>query len=515
MDIAEVLKEGILNPPAGGQDDDALMIEKVEVVAPGYINFTFSQHYFEKLITTVNAQGNRFGCLETKNERVMVEYSQLNSHKEFHIGHLRNVFVGSALVRIFEKAGYDVLGVNYCGDTGTHVAKCLWGLVTFHKDEDLESIKNKAEFLGKIYTEASQKIAENPALEDEFKNLQKRFDEGDPELVALWQKTRQWSLDEFDRIYKDLDVSFDTFFYESVEEKAGKEILPELLQKGIVEKSDGAIIANLEKYGLGVLVVMRKDGGVLYGLKDIPLAKEKFERYHIDKSIIVVDIRQSLYFKQLFKILELYGFHEEMVHIGYEFVALKGGESMSSRKGNVVTARSLMDYVAQKVQNQFPESPDIKAISIGAIRFAMLKHSVSSRIDFDIDESVRLDGATGPYVQYAYARTASILRKAIDIDFGAQKSDDYIWHAKEIALVRELSKFPELIEDIARNYEVHRLPHYAIALADKFHSFYNDCKVIDEEHPDVTAMRLQIVSATKIVLSETLRLIGVSAPEKM
>jgi arginyl-tRNA synthetase len=519
MEIAETLKDAIVK----SSEDDGQVIQKselletIEVVKPGYINFTLSQEYFAQLIEEINDQGKSFGDLKTKEERVMIEYSQLNSHKEFHIGHLRNVFVGNALVRIFGKAGYQVMGVNYCGDTGTHVAKCLWGLVTLYKDKDIDAIENKAEFLGKVYSEASQKIAENPVYEDEFKTLQKRFDDGEADLVALWKKTKQWSLDEFDHIYQDLDVSFDTFFYESIEEQAGKKILPELLERGIVEKSDGAIIANLEAYNLGILVLMRKDGGILYGLKDIPLAKEKFEQYHIDRSIVVVDVRQSLYFKQLFKILELYGFHEKMIHIGYEFIALKDGGSMSSRKGNVVTARLLMDYVAEKVRSQFPESPNVSAISIGAIRFAILKHSASSRIDFDIDESVRLDGATGPYVQYAHARISSILEKAktlegLDCIIPSMTSS---FHSKEISLLRELTLFPELVASLAESYEVHRLPHYAIRVADKFHSFYNDCKVIDESDLSTTQRRLRLVMATQIVLAEALRLIGVSAPERM
>ncbi len=308
------------------------------------------------------------------------------------------------------------------------------------------------------------------------------------------------------------------YFYESIEEEAGKRLLPELLEKGIVEQSDGAIIANLEQYGLGVLVLVRKDGSALYGLKDIPLAKEKFERYGVDKSIVVVDVRQSLYFKQLFKILELYGFHKEMIHYGYEFVALKGGESMSSRKGNIIPARLLIEQVSEMVKKQFPESPDPEAIALGAIRFAMLRHSAASKIEFDIEESVRFDGATGPYVQYAHARIASILSKAEEKGFVVAENSiasPVELQEKEIELIRELSKFPELVEEIAETYEVHKLAHYAIRVADKFRSFYNECKVIDEENRELSMHRLRLVSAVKIILKETLNLMGIAAPEKM
>lgn len=507
MEIAELLKEKLVS----------LDFEKVEVVRPGYINFYLPSSYFQNIIASTLQE--YFPQLQgsPENEKVMVEYSQPNTHKEFHIGHLRNVFIGSTIVNVLRKAGDEVVAANYIGDTGTHIAKCLWGLVTFHADENLDAISNKAEFLGKVYSEATQKIEENPEYEVAFKEVQKKFDAGDKDLVELWERTKGWSMDEFQHIYTELGVSFDEYFFESIEEEAGKKLLPELLEKGVLEKSEGAVIANLEQYNLGVLVLVRKDGGVLYGLKDIPLAKKKFEEFGIDRSVYVVDIRQSLYLKQLFKILELYGFHEKMVHCGYEFVALKGGESMSSRKGNIVPAQVLIDEMTAKVGAQFPESPNPEKIAIGAIKFAMLKHGAGSKIEFDIDESVRLDGATGPYVQYAHARIVSILTKAKEksISFENESVKDRAFEEKEKDLIREISKFPEFLLEVRETYEVHKLAHYALRLAERFHSFYNECKVIDEENADISRERLKLVSAVRKVLAETLTLMGISAPEKM
>ncbi|OGI15225.1 MAG: arginine--tRNA ligase [Candidatus Moranbacteria bacterium RIFCSPHIGHO2_01_FULL_54_31] len=507
MEVAELLKEKLAS----------LDFEKVEVVQPGHINFYLPSGYFQKVLASVLQEKYPAFPVSLKNEKVMVEYSQPNTHKEFHIGHLRNVFIGSTLVNVLRKTGDVVIAANYIGDTGTHIAKCLWGLVTFHSGENLEVISDKAEFLGKVYSEATQKIEENPEYEEAFKALQQKFEAGDPELAMLWEKTKGWSMDEFQKIYTELGVSFDEYFFESIEEEAGKKLLPELLEKGVVEKSDGAIIANLEKYDLGVLVLVRQDGSALYGLKDIPLAKKKFEQFGIDRSIYVVDIRQNLYLKQLFKILELYGFHEKMIHCGYEFVALKGGESMSSRKGNVIPARVLIDETITKVTSQFPESPDPEKIALGAIRFAMLKHGAGSRIEFDIEESVRLDGATGPYVQYAYARIASILAKAAEknISFSGQPVQDRVLEEKEKDLIREIAKFSELLLEIRETYEVHKLAHYALRLADRFHSFYNECKVVDEENREVSGERLKLVFAAQKVLGEALGLMGIAAPEKM
>lgn len=514
MEIAEAISQQLTI-----NNQQEKLFEKGEVVNPGHINFYFSDTYFRDIVTYINKRESGIDSnVEEKKEKIMVEYSQPNTHKEFHIGHLRNVFIGNTIVNVLRKSGYEVIATNYIGDTGTHIAKCLWGLTKFYADEDLDVIVNKAEFLGKVYSEATQKIAEDPLLEDEFKTLQKRFEEGDETLIALWKKTKGWSMDEFESIYKQLHVVFDVYFFESIEEEAGKKILPELLEKGIAERSDGAVIVNLEQYRLGVLVLVRKDGSALYGLKDIPLAKEKFEKYGIEKSIIVVDIRQNLYFQQLFKILELYGFHKKMIHCGYEFVALKGGESMSSRKGNVVPARALIEQVTESVRKQFPESPDPEMVALGAIRFGMLRHSSVSKIEFDVEESVRFDGATGPYIQYAYARIVSILKKAEEKGFAVSK-EEVVSHLalqlKEIELIRELSRFSEEVEEVAETYEVHKIAHYALRLADKFHSFYNDCKVINEEHRAQSLARLELVRATKIVLKETLDLMSIDAPEKM
>ena len=503
-------------------------IEKIEIVKPGYINFHLSKEYLQDKVREINEKENKFGNGEKKQEKIMVEYSQPNTHKEFHIGHLRNVFIGNSLVNVLRKSNGDVIAANYIGDTGTHIAKCLWGIVKFNADENLDNIENKAEFLGKVYSEAVKAIEENPEYEKEFKDLQKQFEAGDEKLIELWEKTKQWSLDEFQEIYKELGVDFDVYFWESEEEKSGKEMLPELLKYEFIKESQEAIIADLEKYNLGILVLVRKDGSALYGLKDIPLAIKKFKEYEIDESIVVVDIRQGLYFKQIFKILELIGFKKEMQHIGYEFVSLKGSETMSSRKGNIIPAKFLMEKIIEKVREKFPKTKIEKEIGLGALKFFMLKYSAQTNIEFDMDEAVRLDGATGPYVQYAHARICSILEKVKEspllsgvpdiLSQGERKNKvdlSLLTHEKELSLIRELDKFPQIIEDVAESYEVHKLPYYAIKLADKFHSFYNDCKVLDDENPELTRARLNLVNAVRIVLGETLRMLGVNAPEKM
>ena len=505
MEIAEEIKGKILN------NED---FEKVEVVKPGYINFYLSKKYLQNKVQEINELGDKFGNLENQG-KVMVEYSQPNTHKEFHIGHLRNVIIGSSLLELLKKSGQNVIAANYIGDTGTHIGKILWSLKKFYNENDLEEAKDKVEFLGKAYSRATQEIENNSEYEKEFKDLQKKFEAGDAELTALWQKTRQWSLDEFAHIYKKLGVNFDVYFYESEEEIEGKKMLPELLKSGIIKESEGAIIADLEKWNLGVLVLQRSDGAALYGLKDIPLAIKKFKEYKIEKSIYVVDVRQSLYLSQIFKILFEIGFKEEMIHVGYDFVSLKGGEGMSSRKGNIIPANFLLSQVENKVKEKFPNSPNSEDISLGAIKFFMLKYSPRNKIEFDIDESVRLEGSTGPYVQYAHARICSILEKAKELNLKESKNLESLTHEKELNLIRELNKFPEIIEDISKSYEVHKLPYYVLLVADKFHSFYNDCVVIDEKNLELTKARLKLIDAVRITIKEALRILGVNAPNKM
>ncbi|MGB2791826.1 MAG: arginine--tRNA ligase [Candidatus Moraniibacteriota bacterium] len=484
------------------------------VSLPGYINFTLASSCYEGMIASFMC--GEFSVRAARLEKIMVEYSQPNTLKEFHIGHFRNVCVGSAIVNVLRFVGHEVLAANYVGDTGTHIGKCLWGLLKFHADEDFDKRQNKSEFLGKVYTEAAQAIERNSEYEEEAKALQRKLEGGDSQLVALWKKTRDWSLEDFNEIYRELGISFDVWFFESEEEIAGKKMLPELLEKGVLEKSDGTVIANLEKEGLRVLVLVRKDGSALYGLKDIPLAKKKFEVYGIDRSVYVVDVRQSLYFQQIFAILRRMGFERPMTHVGYEFVSLKGGESMSSRKGNIIVAKDVIRATVDRVRAQFPLSPDPMAIALGALRFSMLRHSVGSGILFDIEESVQLHGATGPYVQYAHARMASIQEKAKGMNIQESTRDiSLLNHPKERSLFIILAKFSEVVLETSSDYGIHRLAHYALELADAFHSLYDACIVLDKENRTLSSARLALVGATKNVLSETLRLIGVSAPEKM
>jgi len=490
-------------------------IEKVEAAGP-YLNFYLKQ---EVLTKEVLSQTDVFPSAK-QGQKVLVEFSQPNTHKEFHIGHLRNACLGDCLVKLLQATGHKVVAANYIGDVGVHVGKCLWALQKFHAKDKIPT--NKGAYLGKIYTEAIRELDEKPELQEEVTEVLKSLDKGERKIKALWQKTRKWSLGEFKEIYKELDVNFDVYFYESEEEKESKKIIPDLLKKGIAKKSEGAIIADLKEYDLDILVLVKSDGTVLYGAKDIPLNVKKFKKFKVDKSIIVVDVRQSLYLKQVFKLLELIGLKKEMKHLSYEFVTLKQGV-MSSRAGNVVTYEELRDETVKKAAKETKKRHDswpekkIKAtalkISLAGLKFDMLKQDNGRLIVFDIDKALSFEGFTGPYLLYTNARINSILKKS---KTGATKKIDYklLKEQEEKTLIFKLAKFPLAIEESAQSYEPSVLAKYLFELANDFNNYYHKHPVLQAK-PEVSQARLNLINSVSLVLKEGLGLLGIEVLAEM
>ncbi|MEN4041069.1 MAG: arginine--tRNA ligase, partial [Anaerolineaceae bacterium] len=316
--------------------------ERIEAVR-GYLNLYFStDEYARRVIDTVLDQENRFGAGPSTGERVMVEFSQPNTHKAMHVGHLRSAILGDIVAHILEFAGYDVVRANYPGDIGLHVIKWLWCYMNFHRGE--RPTEDITRWMGAIYAEANDRLAENPELEAEVRAIYNRWDRRDPEVVALWEETRQWSLDGFHEIYKLLNIHFDIYYFNSMVEHPGKEVVDLLITKGIAqdERPSGPVIVKLDELlGLKqdkyrVLVVLRSDNTALYATEDLALAIKKFEDYpDLARSLYIVDVRQSLHFQQVFKTLELAGFGwaDRCQHVPYELVNLPGNVVMASREG--------------------------------------------------------------------------------------------------------------------------------------------------------------------------------------
>lgn len=500
---------------------DGSIIAEARGTGP-YLNFFINIKKFTSvLIKEILDDKAMYGCSDMGHgKKVMIEYSQPNTHKEFHVGHLRNVSIGSAMVNLYRAFGYKVVAVNYIGDVGAHVAKCLWAYVKFHKDELLP--ENKGKFFGKMYIEGNSKCENDEECKAEVSEILKKLEGGDKKLTSLWKKTCKWCLEEFEKIYKRLGVKFDVYFFESEVEKEGKKIVEDLLKRGVAKRSEGAIVIDLEPYNLRTFLLLKTDGTSLYSTKDLALAIRKFEKYKIDTSIIITDNRQSFYFQQLFKTLEIIGFKKDLVHIPYEFVTLKDS-AMSSRSGNVVLFEDVEEAVLKKSieetkkrHNDWKEKDIVKTakmIAYGAMKYSMLSHTNNTIVVFDMVRALELTGNTGPYLQYVHARISSILRKskirfAKRMDFSLQKTEE------EKFLITHLSKFPMYVQKAREKFDPSAIALYLYDLARAFSIFYENVPVLKAEE-GLRQDRLALILAIKRVMAFGLEILGIDAPEKM
>jgi arginyl-tRNA synthetase len=523
---AQEIAEGVvakLGSPAGFSRVEALR---------GYLNLYFSgPEYTRRVVDQVLDQGPTFGRAAPQGERVMVEYSQPNTHKAFHVGHLRNVILGSAVSNILEGAGYEVIRANYIGDIGLHVIKWLWNYLKRHTGEQPGT--DRTRWMTELYAEADRAFEEDPEAEQEVRALFARWDQRDPEIVRLWEQTRQWSLEGFDQIYTLLGVRFDRVYFESEVEEAGKTLVEDMIRRGIAEdeRPEGPVIVRIdEKLGrkdekYRVLVVLRSDGTSLYATKDLALAIQKFNEYPLERSIYVIDVRQSLYLQQIYKTLELLGceWASRCYHLGYEIVNLPGNVTMRSRDGTVVLlddlVREATSRAKQIVQEKNPELSDDQkqaisyAVALGAINYSMLSRDNTKIVTFDWESALDFNGQAAPYIQYAHVRASSILRKAGGEIPGSLLPPQELTH-EEIALVDLISRLPNEIKRSASEYRPLYLATLAFELARAFNDFYNQCPVLQAE-PELRSSRIRLVAATKQAIANSLGLLGITAPQAM
>jgi len=493
---------------------------KIEAAGP-YINFFVKANMIAKLTAeTIAKEKREFGKNKIgRNKKIMVEFSQPNTHKEFHIGHSRGTLLGQSLVNILMASGYRVISANYFNDTGAHVAKWLWAYTKFHDKE--EPRENIAAFMNRVYQEANEKIAESEEYKKEVSVIKQKLEQGDKELIKIWKKTRQWSINQFKEVYKILKIDFDVYFYESEEEDAGKKLVKELVGQGVANESQGAIIVDLEKYHLGVFLILKSDGTSLYSTHDLPLAEKKFKKYKIEESWYVVDVRQTMYFKQLFKTLELMGFDKPMRHVDYEFVSTPEGV-ISSRRGEVPTFMNLYNYVvdmaAVSTRERHSDWPENKVrqiaqkIALSAIKYEMLKSSRGREIVIDPQKALSFEGFTGPYLLYTLARINSILKKEKPRKIKDWKS--IVIAPLEKQLVIKMLTFSEIVAESAKTAQPSIVAQYLFELAQKFAEFYHEINVLKAEEPEKT-WRLGLIKDIKHVLENGLDLLGIEFLEEM
>ena len=515
-------------------------VSTLSAVGP-YLNIKLRQ---EKLagdvINEIDTSSQTYGTNSIGDEkRVMVEYSNGNTHKETHIGHLRNISYGDSVYRILAANGYEAIAASYINDFGINTAKTIWALHEFYIQrksgqspaEALDSIKmksdNRGEFLGQVYARACTEMETSKTAKPLVQAIMKRIESRQGEEYELWQITRQWSIDQLTRIYEEMGIKFKAVMFESDFIDEGRKRVEALVKKGVLKKSQGAVIADLEKYGLGVLVVLRSDGTATYPVADIPLAEYKLKHFKLDESIYVVDVRQSLYFKQLFKILELLGHKQKTIHLGYEYVKLPSG-MMSSRTGNVFTYEELKEKTIAKARHEtksrhkdWPEekiNDTARKIAFGAMKFEMLKVSATQEIVFDIDKALEFTGFTAAYLQYTYARIESILRKndanqrinanPANCEYANLRED------KEHDLLMRLAKYPEAVRAAGDKFDPSEIAKYLFELAQELNYYYHAVPVLKAEEK-TRQTRLALIGAVNQVLFNGLKLLGVEVLQEM
>jgi arginyl-tRNA synthetase len=506
---------------------------KIEAVN-GYLNLYFSpSDYSRRVIDEVLSTGTEYGKGQPLGKKIMFEFSQPNTHKAFHVGHLRSAFLGDVLSRISEAAGYEVVRANYPGDIGLHVIKWLWNYLKYHKGEKPE--KDITRWMGEMYAEANKRLEENPDLETEVRAIYSRWDQKDPEIVECWKETREWSLIGFKEMYEKLDIKFDRYYFNSMFEEPGKEMVADLIERGIAEderSSGGAVIVKLdEKLGLKeekfrVIVVQRSDGTALYATEDLALARQKFLDYpDLEKAYYVVDVRQSLHFTQVFKTLEIAGYDwaTRCQHVSYELVNLPGNVVMASREGTVVLLEDLLrEATARALEVVREKNPDLseenklkvaEAVGLGAVKYPMVSRDSGKIVTFDWETALDFNGQAAPYIQYAYVRANSILKRSrIPLPESLLPSNPLT--TSEIALIDLIARMPGEIQKAAKELKPLTISNLAYELAKAFNEFYVQCPVLIAEEP-LKSSRIRLVAAAKQAIANSLALLGITAPQAM
>ena len=495
---------------------------EIKAVGP-YLNFFISQKYLaEQIIKEVDRDKNIYGFNHGgAGKKIMIEYSNGNTHKEYHVGHLRNISYGDSVNHLLEANGYKSIPVSYINDFGIHVAKTIWN---WQRDKSYQkSSEPRGYLLGKCYAAASQELTKNPELKDEVIDIMKNIESRKGDDYKLWAETRQWSIAYFDSIYKELGVKFADIFYENEVIEAGFALVEDLKAKGILRLSEGAIIADLEKYDLGVLPVIRTDGTALYPVADLALANLKFKKYNLDESIYITDVRQGLYFKQLFKILELAGYKPAVSHLGYDFVTLPSG-MMSSRTGNVITYQELKEKIFSKLKEETRKHHEdwtqarinktALSLAISTIKFEMLKVGADKIITFNIDEALKFDGYTACYLEYGYARLKSILRKDSFRLFSPRFDLGELTEAKEKELLIKIAKYPEIIKLAGLKYKPSEVTKYLFELVQLFNDYYQEVNILKSEKAK-RLVRLKLIKVVAQVINNGFKILGLENLEEM
>ena len=496
-------------------------IEKVEAIGP-YLNFFVNKDvYNHEIIDEILLKKNNYGnTIASSSKKILIEYSSPNIAKPFHVGHFRATIIGNTLTRILKTQGHQCVSINYLGDWGTQFGKLItafkkWG-------DELHLQQNPIKYLNSLYVRFHDEAIKDPDLEDEARAWFKKCELGDPEAFRLWKLFRELSLEEFNKIYEFLDVTFDEVSGESRYNDAIEATVAELKAKNLATISEGALIVDLETFHMPPALILRKDGASLYLTRDLAALFDRYKRYHFDDIIYVVGDTQQLHFKQLFKIIDLleYPWAKQCHHVEFGQIRLKD-QKMSSRAGTTIFLEELLEKSITLISRIIEEkNPSLKGkadvaqkVGLAAIIFADFGSRRNKNVVFDWNVILNPDGDTGPYVMYTYARASSILRKA-----GGERTTQHTWKSlvspEELNLIRHLEKFSSVISATAHTFEPSIIATYLIELSKLFNRFYHEHRVIQEDK-DLEQTRLQLVTAARQVLHNGLYLMGIKPVEAL
>ncbi len=510
VQIAQTIAEGL--------SDNS--VKKVEAVN-GYLNISVSDEYLASVLNDeVLDKGEKYGSASIgEGKTVVLDYSSPNVAKPFHIGHLGTTVIGHSLKKIHEFVGYNCVGINYLGDWGTQFGKMI---VAFKKWGDRDAIiSGGIDKLVELYVKFHQAAEEDPTLDDEARAEFHKLELGDEEDIALWKWFIEISLAEYKKTYAQLGIEFDSYKGESFYTDKMPAQVQKLRDMGLLKIDDGASIVDLEEYGMPPCLILKRDGSTLYPTRDIAAAVYRKQEYNFDKAIYVTSAGQSLHFAQWFKVVELMGYdwYDKLVHVPYGTVSINGAK-LATRTGNVVLLKDLFAQAIEKVSEIMDEkNPDLEnkdkvaeAVGVGAIVFYYLSSNRIRDINFVLEDALSFDGNTGPYVQYTYARTCSLIEKSKSKSLNSNivfTSDD------ERELVKTLARFPEKVLEALDSYEPSVITRYILDVATAFNRFYHNCQILSVEDADVLSTRIAVTRATNFVLGNAFELICLKKTEKI
>ena len=516
IEIAKDLKENLPLPK---------YLEKIEVKGP-YLNFKFKPSIVLKNIFELkNDYGRIYEVLDEKNKKplkIVIEYPSANTNHPLHLGHVRNILIGTSISNLLKYKKQDVFEVNLRNDRGINICKSMLAYKKWGNNQ--EPTKKSDHFAGDFYLKYNEMAQKDENLVDEAYVLLRLWEAGDPETRILWEKMRDWALKGFKETFKNFNLKFIKEYNESEIYTNGREIILENFEKGIFKKTeDGAIYADLkEDYDISNMILLRKDGTSLYVTQDIYLAYLKKQDFNYDKSLYVVANEQNLYFKQLFTVLDMIGFKGDNFHLSYGMIHLPEGR-MKSREGTIVEADEIIEEVLElaykEVNERYPNVSEeekkrrANIIGMGALNFFFLKFNLKSDFVFNPKESISFEGETGPYIQYCFARIESIISKSklkIDLEINW----DLLNHEAEINLIKQLNYFPEIIEHASQKYDIHLIPQYLLTLCQSFNTFYSKCPVISDVK-ELERARLLLIKCVQINIKIGLKILGIETLERM